>query len=85
LKEDKTPEQVIETSTSVACSRPPTEKELAKLEEFFTAEAKPEPVLNDIFWSLLNAKEFVFNIEEHCAHRNSLVRTRSTSCMESRL
>ena len=37
------------------------EQEAAKLKEFFIPGAKAEQVLNDIFWSLLNAKEFVFN------------------------
>jgi len=61
LKQDKTTEQVIENLYLRCLSRPPTEKELSRLKEFFTADAKPEYVLNDIFWSLLNAKEFVFN------------------------
>ena len=34
---------------------------LAKLRAFSKPAPPPEQVLNDVFWSLLNAKEFVFN------------------------
>ena len=62
LKDGRTPEQVIESLYLRCFSRKPTEEELGKLKEFLDKDgAKPEPVLNDVFWSLLNAKEFVFN------------------------
>jgi hypothetical protein len=61
LKDGKTPEQVIENLYYRCFSRGPTEKELTKLKGFLDGDAKPEQVLNDIFWSLLNSKEFVFN------------------------
>ncbi len=61
LQQGQTPGQIIENLYLRCLSRKPTEKEAAKLEEFFTPGAKPEQVLDDIFWSLLNAKEFVFN------------------------
>ena len=61
LNEGKTPEQVIENLYLRCFSRPPTEDEMAKLKDFFKADVKIQPVLNDVFWSLLNAKEFVFN------------------------
>ena len=38
-----------------------TPEESARLDTFLTGTAPPEQVLNDVFWSLLNAKEFVFN------------------------
>ena len=42
-------------------SRQPTDAELKNLRGFCKDETKPEQFLNDVFWSLLNAKEFVFN------------------------
>jgi hypothetical protein len=62
LKKGESPEQVIEDLYLRCFSRKPTDDELTKLKGFLDAEgAKPEQVLNDVFWSLLNAKEFVFN------------------------
>jgi hypothetical protein len=61
LKEGETPAQVIENLYLRCLCRKPTEQEEAKLKQFITPDAKPEQVLNDAFWSLLNAKEFVFN------------------------
>ena len=61
LQKGKTPDQIIENLYLRCLSRRPTEQEVAKLKEFFAPGAKPEQVLNDIFLSLLNAKEFVFN------------------------
>ena len=42
-------------------SRKPTEVERVKLLSFFEGAKSDEQVLGDLFWSLLNAKEFVFN------------------------
>ncbi len=61
LKDGKTPRQVIEDLFLRCLCRPPSPEETAKLERFLTPDARPEQVLNDIFWSLLNSKEFVFN------------------------
>ena len=61
LAQGDTPEQVIDELYLRCFTRKPTAEELRKLKEFFTDGAKPEQVLNDVFWSLLNAKEFVFN------------------------
>lgn len=61
LKEGKTRDQVIEELYLRCLSRKPSQEELAKLQEFFSDGEKPDQVLNDVFWSLLNAKEFVFN------------------------
>ncbi|WP_414662932.1 DUF1549 and DUF1553 domain-containing protein [Horticoccus sp. 23ND18S-11] len=41
--------------------RLPTAVETGKLAEFFIEGKSQDVVLNDLFWSLLNAKEFVFN------------------------
>ena len=61
LQQGQTPARIIENLYLRCLSRKPTEQEAAKLKEFLTPGAKPEQVLNDLFWSLLNAKEFVFN------------------------
>ena len=61
LKEGRTVPEIIEELYLLTLNRLPTGKETTRLQAFFTAEKKPENVLNDLFWSLLNAKEFVFN------------------------
>ena len=61
LKQGEKPDQVIENLYVRCFSRKPEPQELAKLETYLEGEKNPEQVLNDVFWSLLNAKEFVFN------------------------
>ena len=61
LKEGKQPPDIIEELYLRALGRPPTGAETTKLQTFFTEGKKPDVVLNDLFWALLNAKEFVFN------------------------
>jgi hypothetical protein len=61
LKAKRTPEQIIENLYLRCFSRKPTSEETAKLGVFFKNCTEPEPVLEDVFWSLLNTKEFVFN------------------------
>jgi hypothetical protein len=57
----KPPEQIIEDLYLRCLSRPPTPEETSRLKEFLNAGAQEQAVLEDLFWSLLNAKEFVFN------------------------
>jgi len=61
LKDGRTPAQVIEELYLRTLGRFPNETERTKLEAFATEATNKETVLNDVFWSLLNAKEFVFN------------------------
>ncbi len=61
LKEGHSKEDVIQELYLRCFSRKPTPAEVAKLAAFFKAEEKPEQVLDDVFWALLNSKEFVFN------------------------
>jgi len=61
LKEKKTTAEIIEELYLRCLSRPPTAKERAELARFFTEDAKPEVALTDLFWSLVNSKEFIFN------------------------
>jgi hypothetical protein len=61
LKEGKTREEIIEYLYIRCFCRRPAPDELNQLNGFFTSPASQEQALNDVFWSLLNAKEFVFN------------------------
>ena len=61
LKEGKTPAQVIENLYPRCLGRKPTDQEMSKLGEFLKDDKQNEQVLDDLFWSLLNSKEFVFN------------------------
>lgn len=61
LKEKKTPSEII-TELYIRCfSRKPSEKELAGLVATVEREKDQKLVLEDIFWSLINAREFIFN------------------------
>ena len=61
LKAGKKPEEIIADLYMRSFSRKPTEEEATKLQKFLVDAKDPEPVLNDLFWSLLNSKEFIFN------------------------
>ena len=61
LKDGRTPPEIIEELYLRVFTRLPTATEKEKLQTFFGEGKNPETVLNDMFWSLLNAKEFVFN------------------------
>ncbi len=61
LKEGKTPEQVIQDLYVRCFARQPTAEELKTLSEKTAAQPNQQQALEDIFWALLNAKEFVFN------------------------
>jgi hypothetical protein len=61
LKRGDSPDQVISELYLRCLCREPTTDESTELKEFFREDAAPEAVLDDLFWSLLNAKEFVFN------------------------
>ncbi|MEQ2008613.1 MAG: DUF1549 and DUF1553 domain-containing protein [Limisphaerales bacterium] len=63
-KEGKTPEQIIEEFYWRSLSRPPTQTEQTKLASYFEDAKTPAEksiVLNDLFWAVLNSKEFIFN------------------------
>ncbi|MBM3845090.1 MAG: DUF1553 domain-containing protein [Verrucomicrobia bacterium] len=61
LKEGKTPTQVIEDLYVRCFSRRPTPAELEDLVKELPRDGSPQEALEDVFWSLLNAKEFAFN------------------------
>jgi hypothetical protein len=61
LSEGKTPEQVIETIYIRTLTRKPTAGEIEKLTKLVQEAGNPQLGLEDIFWSVMNAREFVFN------------------------
>ena len=60
-RENKDPAKSIEQLYLRCLARRPTAEELTKLTAFFKDKKDAEAVLNDVFWSLLNSKEFIFN------------------------
>jgi hypothetical protein len=61
LKAGKPREEILDELYLRALGRKPGDTERAKLTSFFGEPKTDEQVLNDLFWALLNAKEFVFN------------------------
>ena len=62
LQAGKKPEDVIDELYIRCLARKPTEMEKTKLMAFVGEEGRTdEEVLNDLFWAVLNSKEFIFN------------------------
>jgi 6-phosphogluconate dehydrogenase len=61
LDAGKPPEAVIKALFARCLSREPTGEELAKLLKVIEGEKNRQAALEDVFWALLNAQEFVFN------------------------
>ena len=61
IKEGRKPDQVIEDLYVRCLARKPTAEESKKLGQFLKEGADTPTVLNDVFWALLNSKEFIFN------------------------
>ncbi|MEO0474348.1 MAG: DUF1549 and DUF1553 domain-containing protein [Planctomycetota bacterium] len=61
LEGGKTPPQVIEHLYLAAFSRKPTEPEMKRVLDLVEGAEKQNEALEDVFWALLNSKEFIFN------------------------
>jgi len=61
LDQGKTPEQVIETLFVRCLSRKPTPEEKQKLLAVVTGADNSQAGLEDVFWAVLNSREFLFN------------------------
>ena len=62
LQAGRSPEDVIDELYIRCLARKPTETEKTKLMAFVGEEGRTdEEVLNDLFWAVLNSKEFIFN------------------------
>ena len=62
LEAKKTPEKVIEDLYVLCLARKPSDSEKEKLMAFVGEEGRKDvDVLNDLFWAILNSKEFIFN------------------------
>jgi len=61
LGEEVPHEKIIEEIYVRCLTRKPTEKELTNLMELVSLEENKQQALEDVFWALLNSREFVFN------------------------
>jgi hypothetical protein len=61
LAEKKTPAQVIEHLYIRCLSRTPRPEEMQKLLAIVDASPNKQQALEDVFWALLNSREFMFN------------------------
>jgi hypothetical protein len=61
LKAEQTPDQIIRELYLRCFTRAPTAEETAQLVEVVANGSDPAQALDDIFWSLLNSREFLFN------------------------
>lgn len=61
LKEGKTPAEIISEMYVRCFTRVPSEKELESLVAIVAEQQNSQEALEDIFWSLLNSREFLFN------------------------
>jgi len=61
IAEKKTPQQIIEDVYITSLSRKPTVKEMGALMKLVDAEPNKQLVLEDVFWSVMNSREYMFN------------------------
>jgi hypothetical protein len=61
LAEEKSPPQIIEEIYIRCLTRRPTAEETERLTQIVTAADSAEKGLEDVFWAVLNSREFLFN------------------------
>jgi hypothetical protein len=61
LKAGHSPEEVLDELYLRCLARLPDAQEKSKLAPYLQQDGNPEQILNDLFWALLNSKEFVFD------------------------
>ena len=61
LEAGKNPQQAVDELYLRCLSRKPTAEEVTALTEQLAGVTEPKPILEDVFWALLNSREFVFN------------------------
>ncbi len=61
LAEKKSPEEIVEELYIRCLCRKPTAKERERLTQLIATEPDKKRALEDLFWSLLNTREFMFN------------------------
>jgi hypothetical protein len=61
LKEGKSHSEIVTEMYMRCFSRRPTDKEVSSLVALVSEQQNPQEALEDIFWSLLNSREFLFN------------------------
>jgi hypothetical protein len=61
LEAGKSPQDVVEELYLRCLVRLPNEKEVAALNRVLEEEKDPKGVLEDVFWALINSREFLFN------------------------
>ena len=61
LEEGKTPEDIISEMYIRCFSRKPAGEEVSSLIAIVAEQENKKEALEDIFWSLLNSSEFLFN------------------------
>jgi len=61
LAAETPPDQIIDRLYLAAVSRRPSEEEKGQLQAYVDAAEDKRAALEDVFWTVLNAKEFIFN------------------------
>ncbi len=61
LAEKKSPPEIVDELYLRAFSRKPTKEELEKLAPVYGEGANKQQALEDVFWAILNSREFLFN------------------------
>ena len=61
LDEKKPPAEIVAELYLRCLSRRPTEDESKKIDAQLAAEKNPQAALEDVFWALLNSREYLFN------------------------